>query len=81
MPETADAASGIRAHVLQTHFDYARIAVAVREDVIESREAVLLTGLLHIIQLITGEREIINIASIKRSGTHWETRHHGLSVG
>jgi hypothetical protein len=51
--------------------------VAVGEVVIESREALLLASILHIVKLITVEREIINIAPIKRSGIHWKTRRHG----
>src|SRR5215469_4085643 len=46
--EAAGAASESALRVLPHPFDYTRVVVAVREVVIEGREAVLLTSLLHI---------------------------------
>ena len=45
--EPADATSESALHVFPHPFDYPRIVVEVREVVIEGREAVLLTSLLH----------------------------------
>jgi hypothetical protein len=47
---------------------------------VQRGEAVLLAGLLHITQLITVKRELIDIAPIKGSGVHGKARCHG-SVG
>jgi hypothetical protein len=47
-------------------FDYTRVAVPVREVVIEGRDPVLLRSLVHIGQLLTIERKVIDIAHQKR---------------
>ena len=42
---------------------------------VQRGEAVLLAGLLHIIQLITVKRELIDVAPIKGSGVHGKWCH------
>jgi hypothetical protein len=75
--EAANTAAEAALYVLPHPLDHARFVVAVGKIMIQRGEAVLLAGLLHIIQLITVKREPIDVAPIKESGVHGKAWCHG----
>ncbi len=75
--EAANTAAEAALYVLPRPLDHARLVVAVGKIMVQRGEAVLLAGLLRIIQLITVKRELIDVAPIKGSGVHGTAWCHG----
>jgi hypothetical protein len=64
-------------YVLPHPLDHSRVVVTVGKIVVQRGEAVLLSGLLHIIQLMAVKCELIDVAPIKGSGVHGKAWCHG----
>jgi len=74
--KTANTALEPALQVLPHPLDYALVVVTVGKIVIQRGEAVLLAGLLHAVQLIATEIELIDVAPIERGGIHGEAWRH-----
>ena len=57
--------------------DHARIVVAIRQIMIERREAMALAGLLHVLELLTIEMEFVDIAPVVGGRIHGKTGRDG----
>ncbi len=74
--KAAGAASEASDSVGPQPLKHSRVVVAVRQVVVEGREAVALAGVLHLLELLCIEFWHVDVAPIVRRGIHGETRSH-----